>query len=181
MADNDKSDKSLEEFGVFLLFEDIEEESVEEAVEFILEANLNKVHKELTIIINSRGGSCMDGFALIDIMSGSKIPVRTVGIGALASMGLTIFIAGEKGKRTLTPNTFVMSHQWFGGVEGKEHELLAAVKHHQLMRDKMIRHYKKHTGLNEADVKKHFFPAHDVFMTASEAKKLGVCDIVRNV
>lgn len=179
-ADKDET-KTLEEYGIFPLFQEIDEDSMEEAVRFILEANLNKKHDELTLIINSCGGSCHDGFALIDIMAGSKIPVRTVGIGALASMGLTIFIAGEKGKRTLTPNTLIMSHQWAGGVEGKEHELLAAFKHHQMLRDKMVKHYRKHTGLSDTDVKKYLFPASDVFLTAQEAKKLGLCDIVKDV
>jgi len=180
VADVDKS-KNLAEHGVYLLFEDIEQESVADAVEWILEANLNLSQKELRLIINSCGGSCYDGFALIDVMGGSKIPVRTVGIGMLASMGLTIFIAGEKGQRILTPNTGIMCHQWWSGVFGKEHELFAAVKHHELLRDQIMRHYKKHTGLNESDIKKYLFPAHDVWLSAKEAKKLGLCDIIKEI
>ena len=58
---------------------------------------------ELTLVINSPGGSLHDAFALIDIMKGSQIPIRTIGLGLVASAGLLIFMAGEKGKRTLTP------------------------------------------------------------------------------
>jgi ATP-dependent Clp protease protease subunit len=181
MPENKEKSRTLEEHGVFPLFREIEEESVEDAVRFILEANLNNSHDELTLIINSPGGSCSDGFALIDVMAGSKLPVKTVGVGILASMGLTIFIAGKKGSRTLTPNTAIMCHQWFGGMEGKEHELLAAVKHHKMLRDRIIRHYKKHTGLTEADIKNYLFPPNDVWLDAKEAKKLGLCDIIKEI
>ena len=66
-----------------------------------------------------------DGFALIDIIHGSRLPIWTVGIGMLASMGLMIFMAGEKGHRVLTPNTLILSHQWSGVDSGKEHELVS--------------------------------------------------------
>lgn len=177
----DDNEKTLRDHGCHLMFRDVDEESMEEAVEFILEANLNKSHEELTLIINSGGGSCYDGFALIDVMSGSAIPVKTVGLGCIASMGVSIFIAGHKGSRVLTPNTTIMCHQWAGGMWGKEHELIAAIKGNEQMTKKMINHYKKHTGLSEADVKKYFFPAHDVWLTAVEAKKLGICDIVKDI
>jgi len=178
---SDDKSKSLDEFGVYTLFSDIDEESVEDAVRFVLEANLNKIHKELTLFINSHGGEVGSGFALIDVMAGSKIPIRTVGIGNLGSMGLTIFIAGHKGKRILTPNTSILCHQWAGWLDGKEHELFAAVKHHELLRDKMIKHYRKHTGLTEQEVKEYLFPPHDVWLTAAEAKSYGLCDVVKQV
>lgn len=179
MADNKSKDNTLREHGCHLMFQGVYEESVEEAVEFIFEANLNKSHKELTLVINSGGGSCYDGFALIDAMAGSSIPVKTVGLGCIASMGVGIFIAGHKGSRILTPNTTVMCHQWAGGMWGKEHELVAAIKGNEQMTQKMINHYVKHTGLKKADVLKYFFPAHDVWLNAKEAKKLGICDIVK--
>lgn len=182
MADIGKGkDKTLREHGCYLMFRGVDEESMEEACEFILEANLNKSHKELTLIVNSGGGFCHDGFALIDVMNGSTIPVNTVGLGCIASMGVSIFIAGAKGKRILTPNTTIMCHQWAGGMYGKEHELLAAIKANQMMTDKMMVHYKKHTGMKESDVRKYFFPPHDVWLTAKEAKKLGICDVIKDI
>ncbi len=181
MAEHKVKDKTLREHGCHLMFQSVHEESMEEAVDFILKANLNKSHKELTLIVNSGGGSCFDGFALIDVMAGSSIPVKTVGLGCIASMGVSIFIAGKKGSRILTPNTTVMCHQWTGGMWGKEHELMAAVKGNEQMTQKIIAHYKKHTGLKESEVRKYFFPAHDVWLTANEAKKLGICDIVKKL
>jgi ATP-dependent Clp protease protease subunit len=175
----DKEKKDLEAFGYYLYFGDVDEESTEKAIEFILEANLNKSQKELTLIVNSCGGECSSGFALIDVMKGSKLPVNTVGIGMLASMGLSIFIAGKKGTRTLTPNTSVMCHQWWSGMEGKQHELFAAIKHHELLEDRVMTHYRKCTGLNLAAVKKNLFPPNDVWLSAKEAKKLHLCDIIK--
>ena len=173
--------KSLIERGVFLFFGDVDEQIVEDAVEFILEENIYKTNEELTLVVNSRGGSVDDGMALIDVMAGSKIPVKTVGVGCLASMGLSIFIAGEKGSRVLTPNTSIMAHQWTWGYWGKEHELLAMDKHNKLTQRKMIRHYQKHTGLSEQEIREFIFPPHDAWLSAKEAKKLGLCDVVRDL
>src|SRR6516162_185141 len=106
--------KSLGDHGIYLLTGEIDESECEETIRFILEANLNNGHEYLTMIVNSPGGYVNAGFSLIDVMNGSKTEIRTVGLGILASMGLLIFIAGKKGKRSLTPNTMVMSHQWSG-------------------------------------------------------------------
>ena len=171
----------LHEFGVHFLAGDINVESSSEAIRFILEANLqeNPPFDHLTLVINSPGGAFEDGFALIDIMQGSKLPVRTVGIGIIASMGLLIFLNGEKGSRILTPNTLIMSHQWGGGMAGKEHELVASHKEHEIVTNIVLRHYKKHTGLKERDIRKYLLPPHDVWLTAKEALEMGICDQIK--
>lgn len=172
-------ERSIEDRGIFLFFGDVEDEIAEEVVHWILTENYNGKHGRLTLIINSWGGSVSSAFAVIDVMEGSTVPVRTVGVGALASAGLNIFMAGEKGKRTLTPNTMVMSHQWSWGAEGKEHELIASVKSFELLTKKAVEHYKKYTGLNEKDIRKYLLPASDTWLSASEAKKLHLCDVIQ--
>lgn len=181
MAEKKSKEKGLEDHGIYLFSEDVTEESCAEVIKFILEENLNKIHKKLTLIINSSGGNVDSGFALIDCMVGSKIPVITVGLGIIASMGLLIFITGKKGQRALTPNTLIMSHQWTGWAIGKQHELLAAQKQHKIIREMFLFHYKKHTGLSEKKIKKYLLPPTDVWLTAKEAKKLGICDLIREV
>ncbi len=171
--------KSLEEYGIFPLSDEIDDHSCDDAIRFILEANLSGQFDHITLIINSPGGYITSGFALIDVIEGSTVPVHTVGLGQIASMGLNIFIAGAKGHRTLTPNTLVMSHQWAGGHWGKEHELIAQQRQNEIITNQIIRHYVKHTKLNEKDVRKYLLPASDVFLTANEAKKLGICDVVK--
>lgn len=135
----------------------------------------------LNLIICSPGGDLNAAFALIDVMRGSAVPIRTIGLGQIASAGLLIFISGENGQRILTPNTSIMSHQYTWGSFGKEHELFAQVKEFDLTTKRLIAHYKKCSGLTEADVREHLLPPQDVWLSAQEAKKLGICDVVREL
>ena len=165
--------------GVYLLMDVITAESCKDAIEFILKQNAEKKkQKRLQFMICSPGGDVPSCFALIDIMKGSRIPIHTVGLGVIASCGLLLFITGEKGKRTLTPNTSILSHQYSWGSYGKEHELFAQVKEFELSTERMINHYKKCTGLSEAEIREHLLPPEDRWLSAKEAKKLGICDKV---
>ena len=82
----------------------------------------------------------------------------------IASAGLLIFISGARGKRLLTPNTSILSHQFTWGSFGKEHELFAAVKEFDLTTKRMIQHYKKCTGLSDKDIRKYLLPPQDVLV-----------------
>ena len=166
----------------FLMMEEISLSSVKQAVEWIFEANFTEERPEmLNMIITSPGGDLNAAFALIDVMRGSAIPVRTIGLGQIASAGLMIFIAGDKGMRILTPNTSILSHQYSWGAIGKEHELFATVKEFDLTTKKMIQHYKKCTGLTEAKIREILLPPQDVWLSPQEAKKLGLCDDVKDL
>lgn len=174
---------SLKDYGVFYLCGEIDEDTTGEAIKYILEANLD-IDCQLdfiTLIINSSGGYVSDGFALIDIMLGSRIPVRTVGIGTIASMGLMIFLAGEQGTRMLTPNCTILSHQYSGGAWGKEHELVASQKGHKDLTDIIMRHYKRTTGLDDKKIREFLLPPQDVWLTSKEALKLGIADMVKDL
>ena len=175
-----KEDKSTHSF--FLLMEEISLNSTKQAVEWIFECNFGEERPELlNLIINSPGGDLNAAFGLIDTMRGSAIPIRTIGLGQIASAGLMIFIAGEKGKRVLTPNTSILSHQYSWGAFGKEHELFATVKEFDLTTKKMIAHYKKCTGLTEAKIREILLPPQDIWLSATEAKKHGLCDDVKDL
>ena len=166
----------------YLLMEEITLASVKSVVEWIFEANFAEEKPEmLNLIITSPGGDLNAGFALIDVMRGSSIPVRTVGLGQIASAGLMIFIAGEKGQRILTPNTSILSHQYSWGAFGKEHELFAQIKEFDLTTKRMIAHYKKCTGLSDKDIREVLLPPQDIWLSAIEAKKLGICDDVKDL
>ena len=168
--------------GVVVFMGDVTVETMSPLIDWILAENYSeKKKKELTLGICSRGGDLNACFALVDIMKGSKIPIRTVGLGMIASCGLLMFITGEKGRRVLTPNTSILSHQYSWGSVGKEHELFARVKELELTTERMINHYKKCTGLKEADIRKYLLPAHDVWLGAKDAKKLGLCDKVEQI
>ena len=178
-----KEVSNLVDAGYHLMFENVDSSSAQTAIEWIMESNLttDKKHKALTLVICSPGGDLPAGFPLIDVMRGSSIPIRTVGLGLIASCGLLLFISGTKGRRTLTPNTSILSHQFSWGTYGKEHELFAAQKEYALTTRRMIGHYKKCTGLNDEKIRKYLLPPQDVWLDAKEAKKLGICDQVKEI
>jgi ATP-dependent Clp protease, protease subunit len=173
-------DISLERNGVFLLMGPVDTELVRPAIEWILKASfMDEPFEYLTLIVNSPGGSLSDAFALIDVMKGSKIPVRTLGVGEICSAGLLIFMSGERGERTLTPNTMILSHQfdwWFGG---KDHELMAGERARDICSQAMLSHYKKCTGMSLKQIKEILLPASDQWLTAKDAKRYRLCDRVK--
>jgi len=174
------SELSMRGYNVFM--GEVTLETMKPLIDWIIAENFNKEKKkkELTLGICSPGGDLNACFALVDIMKGSKIPIRTIGMRMIASCGLLMFISGEKGKRILTPNTSILSHQYSWGTFGKEHELFATVKEFDLTTRRMINHYKKCTGLSEEDIRKYLLPASDVWLSAKEAKKLGLCDLIKS-
>jgi ATP-dependent Clp protease protease subunit len=135
----------------------------------------------LNMIITTPGGDLNAAFALVDTMRGSAIPIRTIGLGQIASAGLMIFIAGATGQRILTPNTSILSHQYSWGAFGKEHELFAQIKEFDLTTKRMIAHYKKCTGLKEDQIREYLLPPQDIWLSAAESKKLGLCDDVKDL
>jgi ATP-dependent Clp protease protease subunit len=167
--------------GVHVFMGEVNMETMSPIVNWIISANFTKEkkHKELTLGICSPGGDLNACFALVDVMKGSKIPIRTIGMGMIASCGLVMFISGTKGRRILTPNTSILSHQYSWGSFGKEHELFAQIKEYDLTTERMISHYKKCTGLSEKDIREYLLPASDVWLSAKEAKKLGLCDEIK--
>jgi len=173
---------SPEDKGVYLFMSEVNQETCKELISFILTKGWSAPRpKSLQIIINSPGGDLNAAFAVIDVMKGCPIPVHTVGLGQIASAGFMMFIAGEKGKRVLTPNTSIMSHQFSWGSWGKEHELVAVGKEFELTTERMINHYKRCTGLNEKQIRQYLLPATDVWLSAKEAKKLKICDSIKDI
>jgi len=132
-------------------------------------------------MICSEGGSMESAFALIDVMKSSDIPIKTVGLGQIASCGLLIFLTGAPGRRVLTPNTSILSHQYSWGSEGKHHELWAVTKEFGLAQERMLRHYQETTGLDTEIIREKLLPPHDVWLNATEALALNICDYVSDL
>jgi len=168
--------------GVYVLMDDITMESCRECIKWIMNHNLSDNRlPQLTLIINSPGGDVHAAFALIDTMKASSIPIKTVGLGLIASCGFLLFIAGTKGRRILTPNTSILSHQYSWGSAGKEHELYARVKEFEKKKKRMIQHYKKCIGMNEKQIREVLLPPQDVWLDAKEAYKLKICDKIEEL
>ena len=133
--------------------------------------------KDIHLYINSPGGyvdSCMH---LIDIVKQSRIPVYTYGMGSIASCGVMLMMAGQKGHRYLTQNTAVMSHEFSGGTRGQYHDMLDAQSHMEWTNQKLLEHYMKCTGKKEPYIRKHLLaPKTDHWLTPEEAVKHGIAD-----
>lgn len=169
--------------GVYYFSNEFSTASTKDVITWILDSNLSQGNKfeNLTLMITSYGGDLMAAFALIDVMRGSSIPVHTIGLGIIASAGLLTFIAGTPGHRLITPNTSILSHQWSAGAFGKEHELLATGRQFDLTTKRMINHYKKCTGLDEAIIREKLLPPQDVWLSSQEAKKYNLTDSVKEL
>ena len=173
----------LQEAGMYVFMSEVSDDAIKPIIEWILVENhvVKKKKKELLLMICSEGGSVEDAFALIDVMKSSSIPIKTVGLGCVASSGLLIFLAGMKGRRMLTPNTSILSHQYSNYHEGKHHELFAIAKEHSLIQERMLRHYQSSTGLSEELILSKLLPPTDVYLSADEALSLGLCDFVTDL
>ena len=167
------------EAGIMYFSDGFDSNTTKPVIQTIIEKNImpnSQRPNELTLVINSPGGQVHSAFALIDTMKGSAIPVKTVGLGMIASCGLLTFMSGTKGRRVITPNTSILSHQYSWGSVGKEHELFARVKEFELSTARMMDHYKKCTGLSEKKIREILLPAEDVWLSAKEAVKYGIAD-----
>ncbi len=132
--------------------------------------------KDIQLYINSPGGSVTAGLAIIDTMNHIKSDVSTVCVGLAASMGSVILSAGAKGKRYALPNSEVMIHQPWGGVQGQATDIEITAKHILATRDRLNKMLAKNTGQKLEQIEKDV--DRDFYMTAEEAKKYGVVDQV---
>lgn len=168
--------------STFILFNEIDMEIAGSTAEWILNSNaLDQKPDVLNLMICSPGGDLHAAWAIIDLIQGSTIPIRTIGLGQVASAGLLILTSGHKGLRVLSENCSVMSHQYMWGVSGKHHELMAAQKEYTLTHARLIKHFKKTCKLSDTEIESLLMPAHDVYMDAHEALKFGLCDTVKTL
>ena len=135
--------------------------------------------KDISIYINSPGGSITAGMAIYDTMQFIKPDVQTICIGMAASMGAFLLTAGTKGKRFALPNAEVMIHQPLGGAQGQATEIDIAAKRILFLRDKLNGIMAERTGQPIEVIAKD--TDRDNFMTAEQAKEYGLIDhIIKN-
>ncbi len=169
----------LLENAVIFLSGTIDTNNAERICKEVISLNIEQKHPFIQLIINSAGGYCSAGFAIIDIMEWSKLPIYTTGIGMVASMGLMIFIAGEKGKRILTPRTSILSHRYVGGHIGNHSQIIAARVEEDFMHKRIVTHYSQHSALKtEEELNKHLLRDVDTWMTPDKAVEFGLADVV---
>ncbi|WP_294191771.1 ATP-dependent Clp endopeptidase proteolytic subunit ClpP [uncultured Cloacibacillus sp.] len=130
--------------------------------------------KDISIYINSPGGSVTAGLAIYDTMQYIKPHVSTICIGMAASMGAVLLTAGAEGKRIALPNSRIMIHQPMGGMQGQASDIEIHAKEILKTRAKLNEILAKHTGRPlekiEADTDRDFY------MSAEEAQQYGIVD-----
>ena len=132
--------------------------------------------KEISIYINSPGGSVTAGLAIYDTMQFVKPPVATYCVGQAASMGALLLCAGAKGKRFALPAARIMIHQPWGGVQGAASDISIQAREILRLREKINELLVKHTGQPLDKIQKD--TDRDYFMSAEEAKEYGIIDEV---
>ncbi|MDE2021492.1 MAG: ATP-dependent Clp endopeptidase proteolytic subunit ClpP [Patescibacteria group bacterium] len=132
--------------------------------------------KDISLYINSPGGSVTATLAMVDTMNHVKPAVSTVCVGMAASGAAILLSAGEKGKRFALPNAEVMIHQPHGGAEGQATDIEITAKQIIKLRERLNRILAKNTGQSVEKIEKDV--ERDFFMTADEAKKYGLVDQV---
>lgn len=132
--------------------------------------------KDISLYINSPGGSVTAGLAIYDTMQYIRPDVRTICVGQACSMASLLLAAGAPGKRASLPYARVMIHQPFGGVEGQATDILVGSRELQRIKKITTEILSRHTGKSEEDVTKAI--ERDCFMDASQAKDFGIIDTV---
>ena len=131
-------------------------------------------NEDISIYINSPGGSVTDGMAIYDTMNFINSDVSTIGIGICASMAAFLLSSGKKGKRYLLPNSEVMIHQPLGGAQGQATEIKIAAEHILKTKEKLNKILSKNTGKDLDVIEKD--TDRDNFMDASTALEYGIVD-----
>ena len=132
--------------------------------------------KDISLYINSPGGSVTAGLAIYDTIQFVKCDVTTYCIGQAASMGAVLLAAGTKGKRYALPNARIMIHQPWGGVQGQASDISIQAKEILHTRDRLNEILALHTGKTTEAIAKD--TDRDFFMSAAEARDYGLVDEV---
>ena len=142
----------------------------------LLFLNSEDKDKDISIYINSPGGSVTAGLAIFDTMRHINAPVSTICVGQAASMGAFLLSAGEKGKRFALPNSEIMIHQPLGGVSGQAEDIKIHAENILKNRSKLNKILAENTGQPISIIEKD--TDRDNFMTAQEAAEYGIVDMV---
>lgn len=142
----------------------------------LLFLNSEDKDKDISIYINSPGGSITAGLAIFDTMRHINAPVSTICVGQAASMGAFLLSAGEKGKRFALPNSEIMIHQPLGGVSGQAEDIKIHAENILKIRSKLNKILAENTGHPISIIEKD--TDRDNFMTAQEAAEYGIVDMV---
>lgn len=162
---------------IIFLSEDVNHATASLVIAQLLFLESEDPDKEISLYINSPGGSISDGMAIVDTINYIKCPVSTICVGMAASMGAVLLACGEKGKRYATPNSEIMIHQPLiggGGLSGQTTEIKIHADHMVKTRDKLNKLLSEKSGQSLETIERD--TERDNYMTAEEALKYGLID-----
>lgn len=133
----------------------------------------------ITLLINSPGGSCEIGWAIVDVMNFIRLPVHTVVIGLAASMAADIFVNGDQ--RTMGEHSTLMIHQHSSLSAGSHSKLLASIKGDIIEHNRRLRHYvsnSKYKNIKQVEEKLLNIQGEDLYLTPEECLEHGLTDSI---
>lgn len=156
-------------------------QTIDPIVELIINVNLNDDFEKTEVInlfIDTDGGDLSCAFKLIDVIRMSEIPIRTIGLGKVASAGLLIFMSGDK--RVFSENASILSHQ--ATYNASNYSIKVSDSSHQQefkhIMSRILKTYVRYSGKDEKYIKKHLLKDNDVYLSAEEAITHGLADSV---
>ncbi len=159
---------------IIMIGEEINDAVANNVVAQLLFLAADQPEKDISIYINSPGGSTSAGFAIYDTMQYIKPDVRTICTGMAASFGAMLLLAGTKGKRMALPNSEIMIHQPLGGARGQATEIEISAKRIIKLREHINKIISDRTSQPVEKVARD--TDRDYFMSAEEAKEYGIID-----
>ena len=164
---------------IIFLGEDVNPTSASLIIAQLLFLESEDPDKEISLYINSPGGSITDGLGIVDTMNYIKCPVSTICVGLAASFGAVLLANGEKGRRFATPNSEILIHQPLiggqgGGISGQATEIKIHADHMIRTREKLNKLLSDKTGQSIETIERD--TERDHYMTAEEALKYGLID-----
>jgi len=142
----------------------------------LLFLQMEDVNKDISLYVNTPGGAITAGLAMYDTIQFIKCDVATYCVGQAASLGALLLCAGTKGKRFALPNSRIMIHQPWGGVQGSAEDISIQTKEILRLRTRVNEILSSHTGKSLDKIKED--TDRDFFMSAQEAKEYGILDEV---
>lgn len=185
-AGNAEAVDRLLDYGIIYIGGVIDDKVGERVCANIIELNANAVGnpqaKRLMLVINSPGGYMSAMWGIVSMMSWSRLPIHTVGIGQISSAGLMIFMAGAKPERVISPTASILSHNYIATYEGSfsHAEIQAERRNHDLTYRRGVEHYCRCTGLDEQQVMQLLLRDLDTYLTPEEAVRYGIADRIGN-
>ncbi|MCJ7842410.1 ATP-dependent Clp endopeptidase proteolytic subunit ClpP [Lederbergia sp. NSJ-179] len=161
---------------IIMIGEEINDAMANTIVAQLLFLEAENPEKDISLYINSPGGSTSAGFAILDTMAYIRPNVRTICTGMAASFGAMLVLAGTKGKRLALPNSEIMIHQPLGGTKGQATDIEISAKRILKLKAKINQMIADRTGQPVERVARD--TDRDYFMSAEEAKDYGIIDEV---